>query len=86
MINDNILLFIISIVLIYVFDHKIIPTLGVVVFNILEIYINVVINTSSLTETIAIYTFLYAVSLLYAGYMIFVSPIEDTTKTKEVMQ
>lgn len=86
MINDNILLFILSIVLIYVFDHKIIPTLGIVTFNMIEIYIIVVINVATITEIDGIYTFLYAVSLIYAAYMIFVSPIEDTTAKKEMMQ
>lgn len=86
MINDNLLLFIISIALIYVFDHKIIPTLGVVALIIVELYINIVLNFSTITENDALYSFLYIVSMIYGAYMIFFAPIEaEEMKNKDVM-
>lgn len=86
MINDNILLFIISIALIYIFDHKIIPTLGVVCLIMIQLYINIVINFTAITEMDALYAFLYIVSSIYGAYMIFFAPIEaEEMKSKDVM-
>jgi len=86
MINDNILLFIISIALIYVFDHKIIPTLGVLVLVAIQLYINVVLNSASITELDSLYTFLYAISMIYGAYMIVFAPIEaGETNNQDVM-
>lgn len=86
MINDNLLIFIISIVLIYVFDHKIIPTLGVVVLSIIQIYIILVIDVATITEYGALYLFLYIVSMIYGAYMIFFAPIEaEEMKSQDVM-
>lgn len=86
MIDDNILLFIISIALIYVFDHKIIPTLGVVALVMIQLYTNIVINFLSITEMDALYSFLYIVSMIYGAYMIFFAPIEaEETHNQDVM-
>lgn len=86
MINDNIILFIISIALIYIFDHKIIPTLGVVSLIIIQMYINIVLNLATMTENDALYTFLYIVSMLYGAYMILFAPIEaEEMKSQDVM-
>jgi hypothetical protein len=86
MINENILLFIISIVLIYVFDHKILPTLSVVALVIIQMYINIVLNISSLVQTDALYAFMYVIAMIYGAFMILMSPIEaDETKNQDVM-
>lgn len=86
MINDNLLLFIISIVLIYVFDHKIIPTLGVVCLIMIQLYINIVMNISSIVEVDALYILLYVVSMIYGAYMIFFAPIEaEEQNNQDVM-
>lgn len=76
MINDNILIFIISIVLIYVFDHKILPTIGTMTFTLIELYLIVVVNASIFTETDVLYVFLFAVSLIYGAFMIVAAPTE----------
>lgn len=76
MINDNILLFIISIVLIYVFDHKILPTIGTMAFTLVEIYVIIVINVTTFTQTDVYYIFLFAVSLIYGAFMILAAPTE----------
>jgi len=86
MINDNLLLFIISIVLIYIFDHKIIPTLGVVCLIIIQLYINIVINNATMVEEDVYYAFLYIVVMIYGAYMIFFAPIEaEEQKDQGVM-
>lgn len=86
MINDNLLLFIISIVLIYIFDHKIIPTLGVVCLIMIQLYINIVMNISSIVEVDALYILLYVVSMIYGAYMIFFAPIEaEEQNNQDVM-
>lgn len=84
MINDNILLFIISIVLIYAFDHKILPTLGIVVLDLIQIYFVVVISTS-ITQADALYAFLYIVSMLYGMFMLLVGSTETTENNKELI-
>jgi hypothetical protein len=86
MINDNILIFILSIVLIYVFDHKILPTLGVIMLVIVQIYMIAVINVSSITQIDALYAFMHVVALFYGAYMMLLAPMEaDETKNKDVM-
>ena len=86
MINDNFLLFIISIALIYIFDHKILPTLGIVALIMIQLYINIVLNFSSITQLDALYSFLYIVSMIYGAYMIFFAPIEDNEmKNQDIM-
>jgi hypothetical protein len=86
MINDNILLFILSIVLIYVFDHKILPTLGVVALIMIQMYINIVLNISTVVQTDALYAFMYVIAMIYGAYMILLAPIEaDETNNQDVM-
>lgn len=86
MINDNILLFIISIALIYIFDHKIIPTLGVVALIMLQLYVNIVLNFAQITQMDAIYAMLYIISMIYGAYMILFAPIEaEEMKNQDVM-
>jgi len=86
MINDNLILFIISMALIYIFDHKILPTLGVVSLVMIQLYINIVINFSAITEIDALYGFLYIVSMIYGAYMIFIAPIEaEEQNDRDVM-
>ena len=86
MINDNFLLFIISIALIYIFDHKILPTLGIVALIMIQLYINIVLNFSSITQLDALYSFLYIVSMIYGAYMIFFASIEaDEKHDQDVM-
>jgi len=86
MINDNLILFIISIALIYIFDHKIIPTLGVVGLIMIQLYINIVLNSSSITQLDALYGILYIISMIYGAYMILFAPIEaDETHNQDVM-
>jgi len=86
MIDDNLILFIISIVLIYVFDHKIIPTLGVVVLVAIQLYINIVLNIASITQLDSLYAFLYVISMIYGAYMLFFAPIEaEEQKNQDIM-
>lgn len=86
MINDNLLIFIVGIVLIYVFDHKIIPTIGVVALAMIQLYTNIVINASSITQMDAFYSFLYIVVMIYGAYMIFFAPIEaEEQNNQDVM-
>lgn len=86
MINDNLILFIISIALIYIFDHKIIPTLGVVALIMIQLYINIVLNLTSITQLDSLYAMLYIISMIYGAYMILFAPIEaDETHDQGVM-
>ena len=86
MINDNLILFIISIALIYIFDHKILPTLGVVALNMIQLYINIVLNISSITELDSLFALLYIISMIYGAFMIFISPIEaEEQKNQDIM-
>jgi len=86
MLNDNLILFIISMALIYIFDHKIIPTLGVVCLIIIQLYINIVINNASMVEEDVYYAFLYIVVMIYGAYMIFFAPIEaEEQNNQDVM-
>lgn len=68
MIDSNIILFILMLVLTFVFEHKVLPQLGVIVMAIYEIYISVV-GVVVLQSSVTI-IFMFVINLLYATYMI----------------
>lgn len=70
--DENILYLIIFTVLIYVFEHKVLPTLiigGVTLWKLSTTL------QGTITESIVVIVFLYAIVFFYAMYMIFVNPI-----------
>lgn len=74
MMDDRVLIFIVMLLLTYVFDHKILPQLGVVSLAIIEIYMN--ITVTGVTETTAIYFMLFIINIVYCAFMIVVAPSE----------
>lgn len=72
MINDNIFKLIIYIVLIYMFEHKILPTICIMGLSLLDL----ASLTTSIEEGNVSYAFLYVVTAFYAAYMIYAPNIE----------
>jgi len=73
MIDDRMLIFVIMIVLTYLFDHKVIPQIGVIAIGMFQIYTT--IGSISVEED-GLYFFLYIIALLYCVFMIAVAPEE----------
>lgn len=71
--NDNTLLFIIMLVLTYLFDHKILPQLGVVALALISMLNIAISGTNQYTY---IYMILYVINIVYCAFMITVAPME----------
>lgn len=69
MIESNIILFILMLLCTFVFEHKVLPQLAIVIMALYMIYTSVVGVTVAETSVIPI--FMYVFNLIYAGYMIF---------------
>jgi hypothetical protein len=78
MLDDRILIFIIMLVLTYVFDHKILPQMGVISLAIIEIYMSIVIT--GVTNVTAMYYMLFIINIIYCAFMIVVAPSEPDVK------
>jgi len=74
MIDDRVIIFIVMLVLTYVFDHKILPQIGVITLAIIEIYMSIAVV--GVNGNTAIYYMLFIVNILYCGFMIVVAPNE----------
>jgi xanthine/uracil permease len=76
--DTNILTILILTVLVYVFEHKILPTL---ITGFLSLYIGFQLITSSITQANVYIVFAYTLVFFYACYMMailsFVTPQED---------
>ena len=75
MIDDRILLFFVITVLTFVFDHKILPQVGLWILSLVEIYLG--ITSTTLAQADVVYIFLFVINLLYITFMIFVAPMEE---------
>jgi len=67
MISDNILLLIILILLIYLFEHRIIPLITVILISLMQLQ---TIFSDGIIESDVSISFGYSVLILYAGIMI----------------
>ena len=72
MIEDNLLVIIILSVLIFVFEHKIVPTL---IIMVLSAYKFREIITTNISETEILIAFAYVLLIFYAAYMLFVPTV-----------
>jgi hypothetical protein len=74
MIDDRLLIFLVILILTYVFEHKILPQIGLVAISMIEISIH--ITGITITASDALYIFLFVINIIYIAFMIFVSPQE----------
>jgi hypothetical protein len=74
MMDDRVLIFIVMLLLTYVFDHKILPQLGVITLAIIEIYMN--ITVIGVTNITSMYFILFIINIAYCAFMILVAPNE----------
>ena len=82
MIPDNLIIFIIMLILSWVFDHKILPQIAIVSMAFIEIYINVV--GVSITASEVLYIFLFVINILYAVVMIYLGEPKDSDADEEL--
>jgi hypothetical protein len=75
MMDDRVLIFIVMLLLTYVFDHKILPQLGVIALAIIEIYMN--ITEVGVTSSTSMYFMLFIINIIYCAFMIVVAPSEN---------
>jgi len=76
MIDERLLIFFVVLILTYIFDHKILPQIGLATVILIEIRFNTVMLTT-VTELDAWYVFMFIVNLLYIAFMVFASPMEN---------
>lgn len=81
MIDDNIILMVIYTVLIYCFEHKVIPTL---VVSGLALYSLSQLITTDITEANVTIAFLMVVTFFYGLYMISFAPVLEGHELKDV--
>lgn len=74
MLDERVLIFIVMLVLTYVFDHKILPQLGIVALALIEIYMNIVVT--GVTRITSMYFVLFIINIVYCMFMITVAPME----------
>lgn len=74
MIDDRVLIFVIMLVLTYLFDHKILPQLGIIALTLTTIYMNIVVT--GVTAITSMYFVLFIINIVYCAFMITVSPLE----------
>jgi hypothetical protein len=74
MIDDRVILFFIILVLTYVFDHKILPQIGLWVLALINIYVGV--TNHAVKESDVMYIFLFVINIAYITFMILVAPLE----------
>lgn len=80
MIDDRIILFIILIALTYIFDHKILPQVGMVALALIEIYLGVTNPLVGAADVV--YIFLFVINIMYTFFMILVAPLEPAEETQ----
>lgn len=69
MIESNVILFVLMVLCTFVFEHKVLPQLAIVVLSLYMIYTSVVGVTVSESSVIPI--FMYVINFIYSIYMIF---------------
>jgi hypothetical protein len=74
MLDERVLIFVVMLVLTYVFDHKILPQLGIVALALIEIYMNIVVT--GVTGITSMYFVLFIINIVYCMFMITVAPME----------
>lgn len=73
MLDDDIIYIIILTVLVYIFEHKVLPTL--ITWAISFWRISVLVAVSPFPESSVVLIFIYIIVFFYAAYMVFISPV-----------